>query len=78
MSQPSDYLLHAATQGNLYRCPTDGHPIVALQGDDKALCNCRKSNPRFPSEETERTGVHVVSQLAPMNRASYESYVAQR
>lgn len=74
----SDYLLHSATQGLLYRCPTDGHPIVAMRGDDKALCNCNTSNPSVPEEETHRTGTHIVRYLTPMSRAQYEAYAEQR
>jgi hypothetical protein len=40
-----------------YRCPTDGHILVLSPGDDKAMCNCGKRNPKVP---TELRGLHVV------------------
>lgn len=64
-----------AMWGGFYRCPTTGRIIEALEGDDKALCSCGRSNPRVPSEETARTGVHIVRFL---DVATAEDYVAQR
>lgn len=49
-----------ASQCTFWRCPTTGRIIEATIGDDKALCSCRRSNPLVPTEETERTGTHVV------------------
>lgn len=67
------------TQANMvwagfYRCPTDGHIIEAMSGDDKALCVCRRSNPAVPSERTELTGVHIIRFL---QAASVDDYLDQ-
>lgn len=58
-----------------YRCPTTGRIIEAMTGDDKALCYCRQSNPRVPSERTEETGVHIVRFLAA---ATVDEYLDQQ
>lgn len=63
-----------ATWGGFYYCPTLGHIIEALPGDDKVLCTCRRSNPKCPAERTEQTGVHVVRFLRP---ATAEAFVDQ-
>ncbi len=57
-----------------YKCPTTGRVIEAMSGDDKVLCNCRRSNPKCPSESTEQTGVHIRRFLAT---ATAEEYVDQ-
>lgn len=57
-----------------YRCPTTGRIIEAMQGDDKVLCNCGTSNPKVPTESTDRTGVHIRRFLAT---ATVEEYVDQ-
>jgi hypothetical protein len=61
--------------GGFVRCPTTGRIIEFLEGDDKALCNCRTSNPKVPVERTEETGVHIVRFL---ERATALEYVNQR
>lgn len=61
--------------GGFYRCPTTGRIIEALRGDDKALCNCRTSNPAVPTEATHRTGTHIVRFL---EQATVDDYLAQR
>lgn len=57
--------------GGFYRCPTTGRIIEGLTGDDKALCNCGKSNPKVPDEMTERTGTHIVRFLEKVTAAEY-------
>lgn len=61
--------------GGFYRCPTTGKILEAMVGDDKALCNCGRSNPKVPTECTERTGVHIIRFLTP---ATVEEYVDER
>lgn len=61
--------------GGFYRCPTTGRIIEALQGDDKAICGCRRSNPRMPAEQTERTGVHIIRFL---DQVTTDEYLDQR
>ena len=46
-------------------CPNTGRVIDTARGDDKALCECGRSNPRVPTEATERTGTHIVRFLQP-------------
>lgn len=58
-----------------YRCPTTRRIIEALPGDDKALCNCGRSNPKVPQEQTHRTGVHIVRFL---DRATATEYVDEK
>lgn len=58
-----------------YRCPTTGRVIDAVPHDDKALCGCRKSNPKVPGEATERTGTHLVKFL---ERSSAKAMREQR
>ena len=57
------------------KCPTTGRVIEYTEGDNKALCNCRTSNPRVPDERTERTGVHIVRFCQP---ATTDEYLDQR
>lgn len=57
--------------GGFYRCPTTNRVLPALHGDDKVLCNCRKSNPECRQEETERTGVHIIRFLKSATVADY-------
>jgi hypothetical protein len=57
--------------GGFYRCPTTGRVITALKGDDKALCPCGRSNPRVPTEETARTGVHIVRFLTAVSVGAF-------
>lgn len=52
-------------------CPTTGRVITVNPGDDKALCNCRKSNPKCPTERTAETGTHVVAFLTPSNARAF-------
>lgn len=65
----------AAMWGGFYTCPSTGRIIEALHGDDKALCNCGRSNPRVPAEQTARTGTHIVRFL---DVASIDDYLDQR
>lgn len=60
--------------GGFYICPTTGKIREALHGDDKVLCQCRRSNPAVPAEETERTGVHIIRFLEP---STAEAFVDQ-
>lgn len=60
---------------NFYRCPTTGRVLEALPWDDKVMCNCGVSNPKVRTEQTERTGVHIVRFLAT---ATAEEYVTER
>lgn len=61
--------------GGFYRCPNTQRIIEALHGDDKAQCNCGRSNPRVPQEQTERTGVHIIRFLQSV---SAEDYVREK
>lgn len=58
-----------------YRCPTDSRVILAMAGDDKAPCTCRRSNPEVPHERAEQTGVHHVRYLTP---ATADEYIQQQ
>ena len=49
-----------AMWGGFVKCPTTGRVLEVLPGDDKALCNCRTSNPRIPEEASARTGTHII------------------
>lgn len=40
------------------KCPNTGEVLEVLKGDDKVMCRCGKSNPRFPNENTEQRGTH--------------------
>ena len=70
-----DRTLALAMWGGFVRCPTTGRILEYLQGDDKVLCGCGCSNPAVPSEQTHRTGVHIVRFLKP---ASVDEYLDQR
>ena len=74
-----DYIVERAIAkvmwGGFYRCPTTGRIIEALEGDDKVVCNCRRSNPRVLAERTEQTGTHIIRFL---DEASVDDYLAQR
>lgn len=63
-----------AMWGGFYRCPTTGHVLEQLPGDDKVICGCGRSNPRVPAEHTEQTGVHIVRSL---ETASVDAYLDQ-
>lgn len=56
-----------AKLSDFYICPTTGKAVDSLRGDDKVLCNCGKSNPKAPWEETHKTGTHVVKFLEKSN-----------
>lgn len=49
-----------AAISDFHRCPNTGQVIHSTIGDDKALCLCGKTNPKFPME---LEGVHVKSFL---------------
>lgn len=77
MSAPGFNLRRAvalAVFGGFYRCPTSGRIVTALQGDDKALCNCGMSNPLALAERTHQTGTHIVRFL---QEASVDEWLAQ-
>lgn len=57
--------------GGFYLCPTTGRVLAALQGDDKVLCGCGKSNPKVWQERTEQTGVHIVRFLTPTTAEAF-------
>ncbi len=73
MSDDRDYRISLAKfmWGGFHRCPTTGRVITSLQGDDKALCNCGKSNPACWQERTELTGVHIVRYLDPASAGAF-------
>jgi CDGSH-type Zn-finger protein len=56
------------------RCPNTGRIIEVLKNDNKVLCRCGKSNPRFPQEDAERTGCHFVAKL---RRATVDEFIEQ-
>lgn len=66
------YLL--AVYEGFVKCPNTGRILEILPGDTKVLCNCRKSNPDFPGEDAERTGVHFVHFC---EKATVREYVEQ-
>lgn len=73
-SRDVDRRLAELLWGGFYECPTTGRIIEALEGDDKALCACGRSNPSVPAEQTERTGVHIIRFLT---RVSTDAYLDQ-
>jgi len=56
------------------KCPTTGKILEVLEGDDKVLCSCGKSNPKCQAEQTERTHTHLVSFC---ERASVDEFITQ-
>lgn len=56
---------------DLWRCPTTGLVIEGLIDDDKVMCNCGRSNPRVPDEQTHRTGTHIKRFLEPATEAEW-------
>lgn len=70
-----DYKVAEAMWGGFIKCPTTGRIREVLPGDDKALCNCRTSNPRVPEERTAETGVHIARFC---EQATVDEYLDQR
>lgn len=56
------------------RCPNTGQILEILTGDNKVLCPCHKSNPKFLAERAEETGVHFVVKC---ERATAEEFITQ-
>jgi hypothetical protein len=61
--------------GAFVKCPTTSRILEVLAGDDKVMCNCGRSNPAVPQEQTEQTGTHIVRFL---QRVSVDEYLEQR
>ena len=42
------------------KCPTTGKILEVMEGDNKVVCFCGKSNPRYPGEDNQRNHTHFV------------------
>lgn len=71
----AEIMVAEAMWGGFFRCPNTWRVLELLEGDDKVLCPCGKSNPALPAERTEETGVHVARYLT---RATAAEYVDER
>lgn len=61
---------------DFWRCPNSGRIIEGMKGDDKVLCNCRKTNPRVAAVgHREAPGVHIKAYLQP---ATIDEWTQQR
>ena len=61
----------------LYRCPNTGEVIFALPDDNKAMCDCRKTNPKVVDRLDETVGlgsqaVHFCHFLEPVELEEIE------
>jgi len=43
------------SMSTVYRCPVDGHTIIGIEGDDKVICKCGKTNPALAARGIDET-----------------------